>query len=165
MTIASVVLLTCTFLHRYPARVTDGGDLAYGVRKAARITQSQIKDKVTSSAQLTTDYLLFVVAAALIAAAGLASDDVVSTVASMLISPIMGPIMAFTYGASIFNFGWDFPDRAQTSQLLTSMLHHTECQTQWIRPSRSQLFSLWRKEPSQSLLVSCCVLLLVLSLA
>lgn len=92
--------------HRYPARVQEGGDLTYDVKKATRITQSQIKDKVTSGAQLTVDYLLFVVAAAVIAAAGLASNDVVSTVASMLISPIMGPIMAFTYGASIYNFGY-----------------------------------------------------------
>ena len=41
---------------------------------------------------MTFDYVALVVAAALIAAIGLIMDSSVSVVASMLLSPLMGPI-------------------------------------------------------------------------
>ncbi|KNC53609.1 uncharacterized protein AMSG_01319 [Thecamonas trahens ATCC 50062] len=50
---------------------------------------------------LTFNYLGFVVVAALIADVGLATDSPAVVVASMLVSPLMGPIMAVTFGTAM----------------------------------------------------------------
>eukprot|EP00124_Ichthyophonus_hoferi_P002518 Ihof_evm12s174 gene=Ihof_evmTU12s174 len=67
------------------------------MEKAIRIAKS--------GAELTFDYLLFVICAAIIAGVGLATNSQVSVVASMLVSPIMGPILEFTFGTVISDWG------------------------------------------------------------
>jgi hypothetical protein len=62
---------------------------------------NEIKDAVAAGAQLTTDFLTNLICAAVIAGLGLASDSPVMVVASMLISPMMGPIMAICYGLAL----------------------------------------------------------------
>ncbi|CAN0479378.1 unnamed protein product, partial [Phaeothamnion confervicola] len=46
------------------------------------------------------DYAAFLLCASMIAAMGLLSNSVVSIIAAMLVSPIMGPIVALTFGAN-----------------------------------------------------------------
>ncbi|EDQ90644.1 uncharacterized protein MONBRDRAFT_31852 [Monosiga brevicollis MX1] len=67
----------------------------------ARVTIVQIINGLKGSAALTLDYYGLCFAASIIAALGLGRDDTVATVASMLISPLMGPILAFTFGVTI----------------------------------------------------------------
>ena len=47
------------------------------------------------------DYALLVVVASILAAMGLATDNSVVIVAAMLVSPLMGPIVALTFGAVV----------------------------------------------------------------
>lgn len=68
---------------------------------ASRIRVEQVAEEVQAAAALTWDYLLFVVCAAAIAATGLATNSSVTVLASMLVSPIMGPILAVTFGTMI----------------------------------------------------------------
>ena len=68
---------------------------------ASRIRVEQVAEEVSSAAALTWDYLLFVICAAAISATGLATDSSVTVLASMLVSPIMGPILAVTFGTMI----------------------------------------------------------------
>ena len=68
---------------------------------ASRIRVEQVAEEVTAAASLTWDYLLFVVCAAAIASVGLATNSSVTVLASMLVSPIMGPILAVTFGTMI----------------------------------------------------------------
>eukprot|EP00977_Amphora_coffeiformis_P006839 scaffold1499_cov170-Amphora_coffeaeformis.AAC.18 len=68
---------------------------------ASRIRVEQVAQEVTAAASLTWDYLLFVVCAAAISATGLATNSSVTVLASMLVSPIMGPILAVTFGTMI----------------------------------------------------------------
>lgn len=68
---------------------------------ASRIRVEQVAEEVTAAAALTWDYLLFVVCAAAISATGLATGSTVTVLASMLVSPIMGPILAVTFGTMI----------------------------------------------------------------
>lgn len=68
---------------------------------ASRIRVEQVAQEVTAAAALTWDYLLFVVCAAAISATGLATNSSVTVLASMLVSPIMGPILAVTFGTMI----------------------------------------------------------------
>lgn len=57
----------------------------------ARLTVAQVTASVKSAAELTFDFLLYVITAAMIAAMGLMENSIVSLVASMLVSPMMGP--------------------------------------------------------------------------
>lgn len=68
---------------------------------ASRIRVEQVADEVSAAAALTWDYLLFVVCAAAISATGLATNSSVTVLASMLVSPIMGPVLAVTFGTMI----------------------------------------------------------------
>ena len=55
----------------------------------ARLTVAQVVSNVQAGAELTFDFLLYVILAAWIAAMGLLDNSVVNTVASMLVSPLM----------------------------------------------------------------------------
>ncbi len=67
----------------------------------ARLVVEQVVEGVRGAATFSFDYLMLVLVAASLAAVGLASNNTVVIVASMLVSPIMGPILAITFGAMI----------------------------------------------------------------
>merc|ERR1719461_953751 len=54
-----------------------------------------------NSSLFTFDYVCMLVVASLIAVGGLATDNSVIVVASMLVSPLMGPVLAFTFGVTL----------------------------------------------------------------
>jgi hypothetical protein len=79
-----------------PALDTYYGLKTKKVRKYAtsdRMTVEEIYENVDLQTHLTFDYLMMVCAASMIAAVGLVSDSSVTVVASMLVSPLMGPIV------------------------------------------------------------------------
>lgn len=57
-----------------------------------------------ASASFTFDYLSLLLIASTIAGIGLATNNTVAIVASMLVSPIMGPVMALTFGTVVNNY-------------------------------------------------------------
>mmetsp|Transcript_3103 Transcript_3103/g.4743 ORF Transcript_3103/g.4743 Transcript_3103/m.4743 type:complete len:457 (+) Transcript_3103:127-1497(+) len=65
------------------------------------LAMDEIWLSVVSQTELTFDFIMYLVFAAMIAGAGLASNSSVSIVASMLVSPLMGPIVGFTFGAVV----------------------------------------------------------------
>ncbi|KAF7493812.1 Uncharacterized protein SSS_07140 [Sarcoptes scabiei] len=67
----------------------------------ARLTVAQIVQSVRTNATVTFDFICYLIFASWIAAMGLLDNSVVSLVASMLVSPMMGPVMAFTFGTII----------------------------------------------------------------
>ncbi|OTF72220.1 DUF389 domain containing protein, partial [Euroglyphus maynei] len=67
----------------------------------ARLTVAQIVSSVRDSATLTFDFICYLIFASWIAAMGLLDNSVISLVASMLVSPMMGPVMAMTFGTII----------------------------------------------------------------
>jgi uncharacterized membrane protein len=66
------------------------------------------------------DYLMLLSIASTIAGIGLATNNTVAIVASMLVSPIMGPVMACTFG-SIVN-KWSLVHLGAVSELLSLLL-------------------------------------------
>jgi uncharacterized hydrophobic protein (TIGR00271 family) len=50
---------------------------------------------------ITFDYIMFLIVASVLAGIGLATNSSVITVASMLVSPLMAPIVGLTFGASV----------------------------------------------------------------
>ena len=57
----------------------------------ARLTVCQVAASVKSNAELTFDFLIYIIMAAWIAALGLLENSIVNLVAAMLVSPLMGP--------------------------------------------------------------------------
>lgn len=55
---------------------------------------TKVLESVESGAALTFDYIAFVLLAAWVAAMGLISNSVATVIASMLLSPLMGPCLA-----------------------------------------------------------------------
>eukprot|EP00484_Ammonia_sp_Unknown_P028189 CAMPEP_0197025448 /NCGR_PEP_ID=MMETSP1384-20130603/5784_1 /TAXON_ID=29189 /ORGANISM="Ammonia sp." /LENGTH=884 /DNA_ID=CAMNT_0042453977 /DNA_START=20 /DNA_END=2674 /DNA_ORIENTATION=+ len=64
----------------------------------------QLVDNTLQSAEFTYDYMSMLLVADVIAAMGLGTDSAVIVVASMLVSPIMGPVLALTFGVHLRKF-------------------------------------------------------------
>ena len=67
-----------------------------------RLSVEEIYEIIDGDSHLTFDFCLNTFYAAIIAALGLATDSGPTVVASMLISPLMGPIMAITFGIDLW---------------------------------------------------------------
>ncbi|KAG2454156.1 hypothetical protein HYH02_001192 [Chlamydomonas schloesseri] len=70
-------------------------------RLQGRMATEEIYTNVASGTDLSFDYVAFTVVAAVIAGIGLATNNTVMIVASMLVSPLMGPILAISFGTSV----------------------------------------------------------------
>ena len=62
---------------------------------------AEVVKRIRSGAQFTFDYVILVILASIISFFGLLENSSVVLVASMLVSPIMGPILAGIFGAVI----------------------------------------------------------------
>ncbi|KAL8577106.1 hypothetical protein ACOMHN_049795 [Nucella lapillus] len=69
----------------------------------SRLVVRQVVKSVESNAEFTFDYVMLIILASVIAVMGLVENSSVVLVASMLISPLMGPILAGTFGTVIKN--------------------------------------------------------------
>jgi hypothetical protein len=67
----------------------------------ARLPTEEIFDNIWAGAQLTSGFVWSLAMAGVIAAVGLFLNSSVMLVASMLISPMMGPVLAITFGMAI----------------------------------------------------------------
>ncbi|CAL1545025.1 unnamed protein product [Lymnaea stagnalis] len=69
----------------------------------SRLVVAQVVDSVKSDALFTFDFLMLVMLASMVAVMGLLEASSVALVASMLVSPLMGPIIAGVFGTVIQN--------------------------------------------------------------
>jgi uncharacterized membrane protein len=69
-----------------------------------RMPVDEIQELIEEGNHLTFDFLALISIASLIAGAGLVGDNVVFVIASMLVSPLMGPILSTTFGLAITNY-------------------------------------------------------------
>ncbi|XP_033246881.1 uncharacterized protein LOC108165038 [Drosophila miranda] len=70
-----------------------------------RLNVNQVVRQVRNDAALTLDFVVLLVAAALISCVGLVGNSYLLLSSSMLISPLMGPIIAGTFGSVIGDRG------------------------------------------------------------
>jgi len=66
-----------------------------------RMSYDEMVDFIDSSIHLTFDYLALIAVGAMICAGGLLTNSAVNVVASMLVSPLMGPIVGMTFGTIV----------------------------------------------------------------
>lgn len=67
----------------------------------ARMNVAKIVEAVKSDAAFSFDFIILIVTASILAGFGLVENSVIFLSASMLISPLMGPILAATFGSVI----------------------------------------------------------------
>ncbi|CAM9733915.1 unnamed protein product, partial [Choristocarpus tenellus] len=72
---------------------------------ASQIRVEQVTEEIRIGSSLTFDYIMFLIISCTIAAIGLGTNNMVVVVAAMLVSPIMGPVLAFTFGTNVRD--WD----------------------------------------------------------
>ena len=96
-------------LKRSPSTATDGRKrLKYcpclGKRSFAltdRMTLQEIHGIIDGQVHLTCEYITLVFVAAVIASIGLRRNSATTVISSMLVSPLMGPILGMTFGLAI----------------------------------------------------------------
>jgi uncharacterized hydrophobic protein (TIGR00271 family) len=66
-----------------------------------RMSIEEIHNVILDGNSISFDFLIMLIGASIIAGLGLAVNSDVMVVASMLVSPLMGPILAFTFGAAV----------------------------------------------------------------
>lgn len=67
----------------------------------SRIAVDKVVSLIQGAAKFSFDFLMLVIVASVLAAVGLLTNSSVIIVASMLVSPIMGPILALTFGTLV----------------------------------------------------------------
>ena len=82
--------------------VEDKIDLFYNSIKS-RMMVGEVITNIENNAHFTFDFLMLLVLAALIAFIGLLESSSIVLVASMLISPLMGPILAGVFGSVVID--------------------------------------------------------------
>lgn len=98
--IGHIDILALSSTRPHVAKNKQGGKKRH-YRMDDALAIDEIRALVDSQYHLTFDYLAFIAAAALIAAVGLLQNSSTSVVASMLVSPLMGPIVGMTFGTVV----------------------------------------------------------------
>jgi len=68
------------------------------LQREASLAVEEIYDNVKKQSSLSFDYIAFIILAAIMAGFGLIQNNVTVIVASMLLSPLMGPMLAIAFG-------------------------------------------------------------------
>ena len=68
---------------------------------ATRLRIEQVREQIVEQASFSFDFIALLVVASILAGIGLMTDNTVVIVASMLVSPIMGPVLGLTFGTRI----------------------------------------------------------------
>lgn len=74
-------------------------------RISDRMTVDEIMLFIDDGNHLTFNYMGLITAASIISGAGLLQDSATTVIASMLVSPLMGPILSITFGLAIWDQG------------------------------------------------------------
>lgn len=94
---------------------------ALGAGGHSRSTVKEIYTSVSNGAERTFNFTINLIAAGVIAGVGIAGNSSVATVASMLISPMMGPILAIAFGSVIMDCGTPWHSCPGKTMLLTGI--------------------------------------------
>lgn len=72
-------------------------------RKQQAVREELLHD-IAQGAELHTDFMIMVVLSTIVAAIGLNSNSVAAVIGAMVIAPLLGPILGFSFGAAIGDF-------------------------------------------------------------
>jgi hypothetical protein len=69
--------------------------------KKNRVAIETVVETVRRACEPTFDFFMFCIISASLCAAGVANDHIIALFASMLVSPLMGPLLAMTFGTAV----------------------------------------------------------------
>ncbi|TFG10941.1 MAG: TIGR00341 family protein [Promethearchaeota archaeon] len=69
----------------------------------SRIALEEILEDIEGATKPNLNYFIFIILSAIIASSGLVLNSIAVVIASMIISPLMGPILGFSYGVITHN--------------------------------------------------------------
>jgi uncharacterized hydrophobic protein (TIGR00341 family) len=72
-----------------------------GNQRSVSATREELYTEIAKGARLDRNYLLLVILSTVVAAIGLAEDNVAVVIGAMVIAPLLGPIIAFAFAASL----------------------------------------------------------------
>ncbi|KAL1517185.1 hypothetical protein ABEB36_000982 [Hypothenemus hampei] len=84
----------------YNYKKTSGWNLFISSVRA-RLTVAQVVENVKAKAEITFDFLMLLLISTILCALSLVENNSICMLSSMLISPMMGPVMAGTFGSVI----------------------------------------------------------------
>lgn len=70
-------------------------------RRRDQALREEVYSDVSEGAGLSLRYMVLVIASAVVAAVGLNSDNVAAVIGGMVIAPLLGPILAITFGVTL----------------------------------------------------------------
>lgn len=88
-----------------PQPEADSEKNAETARQQKIALREEILDDVSSGAALSTDYFLLIFASTIVAALGMNADNVAAVIGAMVIAPLLGPILAVSFGATLGDVG------------------------------------------------------------
>ena len=71
---------------------------------ATRLRIEQLREEISKQAACSFDFLALLAISSILAGIGLITNNTVVIVASMLVSPIMGPVLGLTFGTRIYDW-------------------------------------------------------------
>lgn len=83
--------------------VNSDGTFAETVKSRMVLFETLVSN-ISDGADFSFDYVVLLITAGIIAGSGLATNNSVMVVAAMLVSPLMGPILAMTFGVLIHDW-------------------------------------------------------------
>ncbi|MBB5517254.1 TIGR00341 family protein [Amphiplicatus metriothermophilus] len=66
--------------------------------------REEIYEDVAGGAALSADFFILTLASAIVAAIGLNADNIPAVIGAMVIAPLLGPILAFSFGSALGDF-------------------------------------------------------------
>lgn len=83
--------------------IEDEDRRARNERQTQLAAREEIFAQVKAESRITVDYLVLTALATVVAAIGLNSDQVAVVIGAMVIAPLLGPILAFSFGTALGN--------------------------------------------------------------
>lgn len=103
-----------------PSKKFADEEVTFWETMKSRVMVENVVAQTKAQAVFSFDFLCLCVVASILAALGLAADSAVVVVASMLVSPIMGPILAVTFGSVVRD--WSLVRAGLLSELMSLLI-------------------------------------------
>lgn len=88
-----------------PQPEPDEKEVEEKARRKRLALREEIYDDVAAGARLSADFLLLTFASTIVAALGVNADNIAAVIGAMVIAPLLGPILAFSFATALGDFG------------------------------------------------------------
>lgn len=84
-----------------PAAIDETADAAREKKKSLTASREEIYQDVAAGASINATFLALVIFSAIVATLGVNADNVAVVIGAMVIAPLLGPLLAFSFGSAL----------------------------------------------------------------